>query len=854
MIVTVIIALGQILTCLFCYWFVQVRAWMQCIPEKNPWKAELVVVQPTANNGYPEIVRLHHGKNPHDHREHAWFIFQKCRYIYDDTEKKTFQTVDYPLSNSFQTYLQSKGYQTQDEIDQGIWNFGLNKMAIDIPKFIDLFIERATAPFFVFQVFCVLLWCLDEYWYYSLLTLFMLIIFEGTLVQQQKRNMAMIRQMGNQPYKINVFRQRKWVKIDTTDILPGDLCSVLRSNENNPLPCDMLLLRGQCIVDESMLTGESIPQMKEPIENVDENTIFELERHGKLHVLSAGTRIVQHTPPAKMQGGMKSSDNGCIAYALRTGFSTSQGKLLKTILYSVKRVTANNFETFLFILFLLIFAVIAAAYVWVEGTKDPKRNRYKLFIECTLILTSVVPPELPIELSLAVNTSLIALVKLLIYCTEPFRIPFAGKVDICCFDKTGTLTSDDLVVEGVAGIENSDDPISLSKVDNQSPVKHVLLTCHALANLDGEIIGDPLEKATLNALDWNVTKGDTVIPNKGRSGRWQIVQRFHFLSALKRMSVIAGQNVSHSSSDTTYIVAVKGAPETLKPMFSQIPDRYDEIYLRLSRQGARVLALGHRSLGVLSNQQLREQYATRNSVECNLDFCGFVVLSCPLKPDSKAMIHELRHSSHHLTMITGDNPLTACHVAKELRFTKKKLLVLTAPNDESTEWKWESVNKDMTLPIQPSNIRDLTKDYALCVTGEGLIHLSTLPVTFLNALMPHIKVFARVSPKQKEQVVIKLNNLGFTTLMCGDGTNDVAALKHAHVGVALLTGVAAKHAEQETTPSNVQPPPVTTVSPQQQQVLTPAESAQRAREQAKKKNRRTLQTNGRKRTNNCSPW
>lgn len=126
---------------------------------------------------------------------------------------------------------------------------------------------------------------------------------------------------------------------------------------------------------------------------------------------------------------------------------------------------------------LLLCVVFASAYVLLHGLNDPSRSRYKLILNCIMIITSVVPPELPMELSLAVNTSLLELVRQSIFCTEPFRIPLAGSVQVCAFDKTGTITSDNFVVDGVAGLQHDD---QLPSVENDVHTRHTHTYIHIL--------------------------------------------------------------------------------------------------------------------------------------------------------------------------------------------------------------------------------------------------------------------------------------------------------------------------------------------------------------------------------------
>ncbi|KAG4392753.1 hypothetical protein GLYMA_04G204800v4 [Glycine max] len=776
----------HILVFLFTGWSVDFKCFAHYSKVKNIDQADSCKITPAKFSGSKEVVPLHSRKSclvvqsaassSAVDLEENYFDFRKQCFVHSK-EKGTFCKLSYPTKETFGYYLKCSGHGSEAKVLAATEKWGRNVFDYPQPTFQKLMKEHCMEPFFVFQVFCVGLWCLDEYWYYSLFTLFMLFMFESTMAKSRLKTLTELRRVRVDSQILMVHRCGKWVKLSGTDLLPGDVVSIGRSSgqngEEKSVPADMLLLAGSVIVNEAILTGESTPQWKISIAGRAMEETLSAKRD-KNHVLFGGTKILQHTPDKSFP--LKTPDGGCLAVILRTGFETSQGKLMRTILFSTERVTANSWESGFFILFLVVFALIAAGYVLVKGLEDPTRSKYKLILSCSLIVTSVIPPELPMELSIAVNTSLIALARRGIFCTEPFRIPFAGKVDICCFDKTGTLTSDDMEFSGVVGLNGTTD---LESDTSKVPVRtvEILASCHALVFVENKLVGDPLEKAALRGIDWSYKSDDKAVPKKGTGQPVQIVHRYHFASHLKRMAVVV-------RIQEEFFAFVKGAPEVIQDRLIDIPPSYVETYKKYTRQGSRVLALAYKSLDDMTVSEARS--LDRDIVESRLTFAGFVVFNCPIRSDSATVLSELKESSHDLVMITGDQALTACHVASQVHIISKPTLIL-GPTRNGEGYNWVSPDETENIHYSEKEVESLSETHDLCIGGDCIEMLQQTSAHL--RVIPYVKVFARVAPEQKELIMTTFKTVGRLTLMCGDGTNDVGALKQAHVGIALLNAL-----------------------------------------------------------------
>lgn len=829
-------------------------------------------------------------------------------------ENGSLRRVTPPLQLSLSQYAQSTGLDSRG-VAVAEHRYGKNVVQVKVPTFVTLYKEQLLSPVSMFQVFTSLLWLLDSYWQYVGFTLFSIVFMEAGTVMQRQRTLKSLSGMSAKAVPVQTWRDSKWQELQSDDLLPGDLISITKrrapkavqdsvevankdANKNDAtkkeddatskrrrqrravynVPCDCLLVRGSAVVNEATLTGESTPQMKDSV-TLDDDAADDrpLEAFGRdrVSVLFSGTELVNASAgilvPSSSTGIEEPPDGGAIAYVLRTGFSSAQGELMQMIEFSQQSVSSDTRETLFALLVLLVFALVSAAYVLKAGLEKGNRTTHELLLRCVMIVTSVVPRQLPMQMALAVNTALMALMKAGIMATEPYRVPYAGRIRHCLFDKTGTLTTDRLSPVGVVCFDGEKNVSSKPRLKTQ-PINEasdiasvVIAACHALVSGDSgdeddsektsstNLVGDPIELTALRALGWTYdaktavatppsglvvsgssgkntkgsSKGQTAKPTKPTNSyrRVRIVSRYHFSSALQRMSVIA--EVTTLEGRSRCAALVKGSPEAIKSLLAKgsAPAWYDTTYSALAERGMRVLALSYKWMDVQNPSEL-----SRGEVETDLQFCGFIAFECRTRADSNIVCRALLDSSHRVAMATGDAPLTALHVARATNIANPdSLALLLAANEDDDVLRWVSPHtspKCDPIVFDVESVGDLIRrQFALVVTEAAIIDAASRAAEAAVAAVPaedqvatdksatektdavkaaeeaaeeavwgacaeHVCVFARMSPQGKARICRSLQRIEGTAcvLMCGDGGNDVGALKQADVGLALLAG------------------------------------------------------------------
>ena len=290
-------------------------------------KKKLIDLPPIDYNSELSVVKKFNLNIEHGALQVIVFEYKVFNYIYIPF-KDNFETISYqikaPQSMVVENY--SAGLNP-NEVLYMKKIFGVCDIDIKVNSCGAILFDELTDPFYLFQLYSVILWYCTNYYYYATVIVVLAIISLVLSVYGTYKNLKKIQEISRYSCPVKVYRKNEnnefmeGVEINSTELVPGDMFEI--PEDGLALPCDAILISGSVIVNESMLTGESTPVIKARMTSTDD--IYDTnDPEYEKYILFAGTKIVQkrrigNTEPAGI--------------VFRTGFNTFKGNLIGGILY-----------------------------------------------------------------------------------------------------------------------------------------------------------------------------------------------------------------------------------------------------------------------------------------------------------------------------------------------------------------------------------------------------------------------------------------------------------------------------------------------------------------------------------------
>jgi len=455
---------------------------------------------------------------------------------------------------------------------------------------------------------------------------FVVVIIGITVYQEQKTERALEALRNLSSPRALVIRDGEQKRIPGREVVTGDMLILA---EGDRVPADGILLSCNNVsVDESLLTGESVPVRKS---SSKEGMTVQRPGGDDQPSVYSGTLVVRGQGLVEVRSTGSGTEMGKIGTVLQTverGETRLKGEIAKIV-----RTIA--------VVGITLCAIIVIVYGlarsnWIEG-----------FLAGITLAMAILPEEFPVVLTVFLALGAWRISRKNVLTRQVTAIETLGSATVLCVDKTGTLTQNRMSVKKFfsEGVMCDHDPMG---TNNVAEVCHTVAEYSILASKKDPF--DPMEKALLQLGDGDFGTTEHIHSN------WELVQEYPLLPDLLAMS-----NVWRSPSGSDYVIAAKGAPEAIADLCHFDSQMLQDLSVHINvmaADGLRVLGVAKASFK--STDLPKEQH------DFSFEFSGLVGFADPVRPGVAEAVSECYSAGMRIIMITGDYSLTARNIARQI--------------------------------------------------------------------------------------------------------------------------------------------------------------------------------------------